>query len=142
MLSLSQIEIKDISKRYKSSLVDSLSNISFSIASGKKIGILGPNGAGKTTLISILCGLIEPTSGSVNYNSDSGEITGLNLKKIIGFVPQEYAFYHELTPIQNLNYFGALYNLSKQEISERSDFLLSILGLSEVAKKKINTFSA
>lgn len=142
MPSLSQIEIKDISKRYKSALIDSLSSISFSIASGQKIGILGPNGAGKTTLISIMCGLIESTSGNVNYKSESAnDITGLELKKIIGFVPQEYAFYHELTPIQNLNYFGALYNLTKDEIKEQSHFLLSILGLSEVAHKKINTFS-
>ena len=123
MPSLSQIEIKELSKRYKSALTDSLSSISFSIASGQKIGILGPNGAGKTSLISIMCGLIEATHGSVSYQSESNNITGIELKKIIGFVPQEYAFYHELTPIQNLNYFGALYNLSKQEISERSTAL-------------------
>jgi ABC-2 type transport system ATP-binding protein len=141
MSSLSQIEISDITKRYKSASFDSLKEVSFFINSGKKTGILGPNGAGKTTLISILCGLIEPTNGNVYFKSKEGNIEGIDLKNIIGFVPQEYAFYHELSPIQNLNYFGALYNLTKKEIKEQSNYLLSILGLSEVANKKINSFS-
>ena len=139
---LAQIAIDDISKKYKSASFESLSNVSFSIKAGNTIGILGPNGAGKTTLISILCGLIEATKGLVSYHTENNKIiTGVELKKIIGFVPQEYAFYHELTPIQNLDYFGSLYNLTKDEIKNKSTDLLSILGLSEVANKKINTFS-
>ena len=142
MSSLAHIEINDISKKYKSASFESLSNVSFSINAGQTIGVLGPNGAGKTTLISILCGLIEPTKGNVTYQLKNGNsITGVDLKKIIGFVPQEYAFYHELTPVQNMNYFGSLYNLSKDEIKEKTASLLSILGLSSVANKRINTFS-
>ncbi len=142
MSALANITIKDISKKYKSASFESLSNVSFSIEAGKTIGILGPNGAGKTTLISILCGLIEATKGSVSYQTENGDtISGIALKKIIGFVPQEYAFYHELTPVQNMNYFGSLYNLKKEEIKNKTDSLLSILGLADVAHKKINTFS-
>jgi len=142
MSTLAQIDIDNISKRYKTASSDSLNNISFSIEAGQTIGVLGPNGAGKTTLISILCGLIEPSKGSVTYKAkNGGDITGSALKKIIGFVPQEYAFYHELTPVQNMNYFGSLYNLSKNEIKDRTDSLLKILGISDVAHKKISTFS-
>ncbi len=142
MPALAQIEINSVSKKYKTASIESLSDISFSINVGQTIGILGPNGAGKTTLISILCGLISPTKGSVSYSSESANIiSGVDLKRIIGFVPQEYAFYHELTPVQNMNYFGSLYNLSKKEIKEKTDALLSVLGLSHVANKKINTFS-
>ena len=142
MSALAQIAINGISKKYKSASFESLSNVSFSIKAGNTIGILGPNGAGKTTLISILCGLIEATKGSVSYQAENNKnITGVDLKKIIGFVPQEYAFYHELTPVQNMNYFGSLYNLSKDEIKEKTASLLSILGLTDVANKKISTFS-
>jgi ABC-2 type transport system ATP-binding protein len=142
MGTLASIDINNISKKYKTATTESLSNVSFSIKAGKTIGILGPNGAGKTTLISILCGLIEATLGSVSYQTENNKtITGVDLKKIIGFVPQEYAFYHELTPVQNMNYFGSLYNLSKDEIKEKTDSLLSILGLTDVANKRINTFS-
>ena len=78
----------------------------------------------------------------MTYQTENNtDITGINLKKIIGFVPQEYAFYHELTPVQNMNYFGSLYNLSREEIKQKTDSLLSILGLADVAHKKINTFS-
>ena len=142
MSTLAQIEINNISKLYKGATSESLSDVSFSINVGQTIGVLGPNGAGKTTLISILCGLIEPSKGSVSYSSqEKSVISGIDLKKIIGFVPQEYAFYHELTPVQNMNYFGSLYNLSKKEIKEKTDSLLSVLGLTHVANKKINTFS-
>ncbi len=142
MEALAHIEINNISKKYKKATIESLSDVSFSMNVGQTIGILGPNGAGKTTLISILCGLIEPTKGTVSYATENRNmISGVDLKKIIGFVPQEYAFYHELTPIQNMNYFGSLYNLSKKEIKEKTDSLLSILGLAHVANKKINTFS-
>jgi len=142
MSTLAHFEINNISKLYKGASIESLSDVSFTINVGQTIGILGPNGAGKTTLISILCGLIEPTKGSVTYSSEKGNtISGINLKKIIGFVPQEYAFYHELTPVQNMSYFGSLYNLSKKEIKEKTDDLLSVLGLSHVSNKKISTFS-
>ena len=141
-VNLSYIELTDINKRYKKATKDSLKKISFQIKSGDKLGILGPNGAGKTTLISILCGLLEPTLGDVIYKSKQGSnITGTDLKKIIGFVPQEYAFYHELTPVQNLAYFGALYNISSKEIKKRTQQLLSILGILDVANKKVSTFS-
>jgi len=142
MSALAHIQISDISKKYKPASFESLKNISFSINAGQTIGILGPNGAGKTTLISILCGLIEPSKGDVSYQSENGNsILGIELQKIIGFVPQEYAFYHELTPVQNMNYFGSLYNLTKTEIEEKTASLLSILGLTDVAHKKISTFS-
>ena len=142
MSTVANIAVNNISKRYKSATFNSLNDVSFSINAGKTIGILGPNGAGKTTLISILCGLIEPSKGTISYQTENeGNINGVNLKKIIGFVPQEYAFYHELTPVQNMNYFGSLYNLTKEEIDSKTTSLLSILGLTDVANKRISTFS-
>ena len=114
------IKINQLSKRYRGESIDSLSTVSLDIKSGDKYAILGPNGAGKTTLISILCGIIEQSSGGVTYWENATEIEFSKIQQKLGYVPQEYAFYHELTPVQNLEYFGAMYNLSSATISKRT----------------------
>jgi len=129
------IIVEDLSKRYKNAEELSLQHVSFSVFAGDKFGILGPNGAGKTTLISIMCGIIDSSGGKVKFN-----IPGLT-EYNIGLVPQDYAFYNELTAPQNLEYFGVLYHLSKKEIKERSDKVLSLLGLLNYTDKKVKTFS-
>ncbi|SEI72881.1 ABC-2 type transport system ATP-binding protein [Dyadobacter koreensis] len=135
------IQIENITKRYKSAEEDSLSLVSLQINESDVYGLLGPNGAGKTTLISILCGIIPPSQGSIQYYIAGKKINEQERRSLLGFVPQEYAFYQELTPRQNLDYFGAMYNLSKTELSERIDKLLDELGLAKVADKEVFTFS-
>ncbi|MCK4361161.1 MAG: ABC transporter ATP-binding protein [Bacteroidales bacterium] len=135
------IQINNLTKRYFASKEESLKQVSITINSGEKFGILGPNGAGKTTLISIICGIIQSTGGSIKYFEQGNEVNLKTFRKKTGFVPQEYAFYEELTPNQNLEYFGALYNLSKKEINSRTKKLLFLLGLSKVSDKKLQTFS-
>jgi ABC-2 type transport system ATP-binding protein len=135
------IEIQNIYKRYKSSQEDSLTNVSLDIQTGDVFGLLGPNGAGKTTLISILCGIIPPSSGQILFFIDGSEVTETERKNRVGFVPQEYAFYQELTARQNLDYFGAMYNLSKNDLERRREHLLEVLGLTKAADKKVGTFS-
>lgn len=135
------LHIENVSKQYKQASELSLNEVNLQIPSGEVFGILGPNGAGKTTLISILCGIFEPSSGSFNYEIDGRKISGKTIKTHIGYVPQDLAFYEELTPIQNFQFFGAMYNLSKTEIKFQSDKLLTILGLSNVQDKKVAHFS-
>jgi ABC-2 type transport system ATP-binding protein len=135
------IQIEDVSKRYKGATNDSLKKVSLSIQTGDVYGILGPNGAGKTTLISILCGIIEASDGHVIYRDNNEEVNFKGIQPKIGFVPQEYALYQELTPVQNLEYFGALYNLSKEKIAARTTEILAVLGLSRVANDRVETFS-
>lgn len=135
------LKIENVSKRYPGETKDTLRNINLEIKVGDKFGILGPNGAGKTTLISILCGLIEASVGKVFYWGQDENIDFSVVQQKIGFVPQEYAFYQELTPIQNLEYFGAMYRLSASEIAKRTTEILKILGLSDVQHKKVGAFS-
>ncbi|OJV15587.1 MAG: ABC transporter ATP-binding protein [Dyadobacter sp. 50-39] len=135
------IEIKNVYKRYKAAQEDSLSGVSLRITQGDVFGLLGPNGAGKTTLISILCGIIPVSSGDVQFYHDGEPYSETERKRRIGFVPQEYAFYQELSPRQNLDYFGAMYNLSKTKLEERREHLLQVLGLEKAADKKVGTFS-
>jgi len=129
------IQIENLSKRYKGSKDYSLHDVSLIINKGEKFGIFGPNGAGKTTLISIICKLFSQTSGKVHNFPIKGEALS------IGFVPQDLALHEELTAYQNLEYFGALYKLTKKEVKLRLLSLLAMLGLSNVAHKKVKTFS-
>lgn len=136
------IELHSVSKRYPKSSQFSLEDISFSIKKGEKLGVFGPNGAGKTTLMSILCRIISQTSGDVNYTSLEGQsVTSKEFLNSIGFVPQDFSFYSELSPYQNLRYFGTLYGIQKTELVKRIEELMTVLGLHHVMHNKVETFS-
>ncbi|WP_281229083.1 ABC transporter ATP-binding protein [Flavobacterium aquiphilum] len=119
----------------------SLDNFSLDIKEGQIFGLLGPNGAGKTTLISILCGLIRPTSGSFTIDNLVYAEHVNEIKKIIGVVPQEYALYPTLTARENLLYFGSMYGLKGNDLKEKVIDSLDFLGLLKFADKRIETFS-
>tara|TARA_Y100000782_G_C10188984_1_gene269079 strand:- start:1359 stop:2102 length:744 start_codon:yes stop_codon:yes gene_type:complete len=135
------IEIIDVRKKYPDAPFYSLKGVNLTINTQEKYGILGPNGAGKTTLISILCRVLEPSEGDVRYFSGEKEILPPEFQTKLGYVPQEYAFYEELTPIQNLDFFGAMYGVGRKEIRSRALSVLDRIGLSDVAHKKVNSFS-
>ncbi len=135
------IAIDQVSYRYQNEVEQTLKSVQLSVLPGDIFGLLGPNGAGKTTLMSIMVGILKPGSGSVNYY-DGKRVPGRQeIREMIGYVPQDYAFYPELTPLQNLAYFGAMYNMSASRIRKRSTELLDVLGLSNVAGKKVSEFS-
>lgn len=119
----------------------SLDDFSLDIKEGQIFGLLGPNGAGKTTLISILCGLIKPTSGSFTIDNLVYAKNANEIKKIIGVVPQEYALYPTLTARENLLYFGSMYGLKGNDLKEKVIDSLDFLGLLKFADKRIETFS-
>lgn len=119
----------------------SLDNFSLDIKEGQIFGLLGPNGAGKTTLISILCGLVKPTSGNFTIDSLTYSKNSYEIKKIIGVVPQEYALYPTLTAKENLLYFGSMYGLKGSDLKEKVIDSLDFLGLLKFADKRIETFS-
>lgn len=135
------IEIHNVSKIYKGAERFSLKELSLNINSKEIFGLLGPNGAGKTTLISILCGLIKPTSGNIKINGLSFSKNSSKIKQLIGVVPQEYALYPTLTAYENLLYFGTMLGLPKKEIKSKILTELNNLGLTDFANKKVETFS-
>ena len=134
------LHVSNVYKSYGKSTVPSLDGIDFTVAKGEIVGIFGPNGAGKTTLISILCSILDPTLGSVTYYLD-GEKTPREIRSKLGFVPQDFSFFPELTAKQNLSYFGSLYNLPKAELEQKMDDLLQKVGLFHVKNQKVSTFS-
>ena len=139
-MDLAAVSIKDLSFCYSRQASACLTNINLEIKQGERFGLFGPNGAGKTTLILLMTGLMRPTSGVVKILGQ--DISGTNnIKQSIGFIPQDFAFYPELSPVENLEYLGALSGLNKLQIKAHTDELLTTLGLNEVRKNLIKTFS-
>lgn len=135
------IEIKELKKQYKNANYFSLKGIDLEIPKQSVFGLLGPNGAGKTTLISILSGLIKPTSGLFTLQGTDATTFNQDIKQTIGIVPQEYALYPSLTAYENLMYFGSLYNISKHDLKQRILNHLTDLGLEDFIHSKVQTFS-
>lgn len=135
------IKIESLSKKYKDADQYSLNDVSLNINEGEVFGLLGPNGAGKTTLISMLCGLVKPTSGHFTIDGLDYQHHSSKIKKIIGVVPQEYALYPTLSARENLHYFGSMYGLKGTELKDKVIETLDLLGLLKFADKRVETFS-
>lgn len=135
------IHIDRLAKKYKDSEIYAVQQIDLKISVSEIFGLLGPNGAGKTTLISMICGLLKPTSGTMLIDGLSFKKDRKKLQYLIGVVPQEYALYPTLTAFENLLYFGAMYGLKGNYLKTKINSTLTDLGLSKFANKKIKSFS-
>ena len=135
------IEVQHMVMTYRGAETPAVNGLSFSVQRGEFFGLLGPNGAGKSTTISILCGLLRYSSGSVMINGLDRAQHSDQLKRIIGIVPQDIALYEVLTAKENLEFFGVLYGIPDAELQRRIQELLQLFGLSEKADKKVRTFS-
>jgi len=135
------IGIKNLVKVYPGRINPAVDDLSLEIKEGEIYGILGPNGAGKTTIISILCNLIQPTSGRVTIDGLSLTSHKNKIKKLTGVVFQDIALYDKLTAYENLRYFGTLYGIPAKILNQRIDHLLARLGLEKFKNEKTGTFS-
>jgi ABC-2 type transport system ATP-binding protein len=115
--------------------------ISFSVAEGEVFGLLGPNGAGKTQTISMLTGVIPPTSGTARIGGYDITTQMDEVKKFNGLVPQDLALYPTLSARANLNFFGRIYGLGGKELKERVDDVLRIVALTDRAGEAIEKYS-
>ena len=111
------------------------------VARGEILGLLGPNGAGKTTTISMACGVVTPSRGSVKIAGISLAASPRTAKAHLGLVPQDLALFDELSADQNLRYFGALYGLRGKELAARVAWALDVVGLAERAREPVRQFS-
>lgn len=130
------INVKELTFKYPSNDHNSLEQVSLAIYANRCTGIIGPNGAGKSTLISALCGLIEPTLGEIVYGgADRHSLTDV-VKQKVALIPQEYAFYPELTIKQNLEFFVALSEPARNKRSEIVNQVLTQCQLESVKGTK------
>lgn len=133
------IEIKDLVKKYEDNIA--VDNINLSIEEGEIYGILGPNGAGKSTTISLICGLLFPTSGEIKILGKDIRKNSISVKRNLGLVPQNIALYRDFTAYENIKFFGELYGLKGKELNEAIDKALEFTELVDVKKKKADEFS-
>jgi ABC-2 type transport system ATP-binding protein len=133
------LEADNLVKRYGE--VAAVDGVSFEVEEGEVFGLLGPNGAGKTTTISMLTGVLEPTSGTARIGGHDILKEAVAVKRMNGLVPQDLALYPTLSARSNLQFFGRIYGLRGKELRERVDDVLQVVALTERADEPIEKYS-
>lgn len=133
------IEVVNLKKSYNGN--QALDSINFSITSGTVTGFLGPNGAGKTTTMRILCGYIPPSSGGVVINNINAVEEPFEVKKVVGYLPEDNPLYYDLTPLEYLEFCANIRNMSSAYARKRIKEVIEICSLNSVLIKPIATLS-
>ena len=133
------ISIRGLRKSYVGTEV--LKGIDMDIKPGQVIGYIGPNGAGKSTTVKILCGIITAFEGDIKVFGLDLKSQSIEIKKRIGYVPENGALYDLLTPREYLNFVGTLYGISKEKLDSRINNLISFFGMEKNADQRMDTFS-
>jgi ABC-2 type transport system ATP-binding protein len=133
------LEAQGLVKRYGN--LTAVDGVSLKVEAGACTGLLGPNGAGKTTTVAMIAGLLRPDGGAVLIGGEPLRGETDRRKAKIGLVPQNLALYEELTATQNLEVFGALYDLDAGRLADAARAALELVGLSDRAGDKVKTYS-
>lgn len=133
-----RLTLEHIGKRYGDTVA--LEQVNLTLEHGIH-GLLGPNGAGKTTLLRIMTDLLAPTTGRVLLDGRDIAALGVEFRKRLGYLPQDFGVYPHFTAEQFLLYIARLKGLSKFEAKQQSDQLLRLVGLEEKARNKLKGFS-
>jgi ABC-2 type transport system ATP-binding protein len=139
VLKVNILSVQELGKSFGK--LEAVKGVSFSVEKGESFSLLGPNGAGKSTTINMITGLYPPTSGSIQISGIDVIKNPKKAQKSIGVVPQEIALYETLSARENLKFWGRMYDLSGNALEKAVDEVLEIIGLTDRAKDKINTFS-
>lgn len=134
-------ELTKIFERGRKREVRALDNVSLKIKRGEVFGLLGTNGAGKTTLIRVLVGLLTPTEGKAFVLGKDVTKDIDYIRERVGLLPQEAGIYDRLTARENLVYYGGFYGITEEELNERADRLLGIVGLKDKEHYQVKGFS-
>lgn len=133
-----ELRLQNLRKQYGAKCA--VNNVSASLVPGV-YGLLGANGAGKTTLMRMICGVLEPTSGSISLNGKTIRQSGEQYYSHLGYMPQDFGFYPDFTAHEFMMYMAAVKGLDKRQAKKRTKELLHMVNLSSVADKKIKSYS-
>jgi ABC-2 type transport system ATP-binding protein len=133
------IETEGLTKRYNS--FTAVNQLTFQIREGEVFGFLGPNGAGKTTTLLMFLGLTEPTAGKLQVCGFDPTREPLQVKKRVGYLPENVGFYDDMDARENLRYVARLNNIPDEVSAPRIDQLLGLVGLLEDGSKRVGTYS-
>lgn len=131
-----ELKADRLTKQYKNKIA--VDRISFQFKEGV-YGLLGANGAGKTTFMRMLCGILTPTGGEVSF--DGIPVETEEYRACLGYLPQDFGYYPNFTGWDFLMYMAALKGISKNQAVRRTKELLELVSLTDMAKKKIKTYS-
>ena len=131
-----ELVIDRLTKQFQNKIA--VDRVSLRLHSGV-FGLLGANGAGKTTLMRMLCGILQPTSGTITF--DGMDVREEGYRAVLGYLPQDFGYYPEFTAMDFLLYMAALKGLPKKSAKRRANELLELVGLEDMGRKKIKTFS-
>lgn len=131
-----ELVVDRLTKQYKNKIA--VDRLSFRFQEGV-YGLLGANGAGKTTLMRMLCGILTPTGGEVSF--DGIDVDTEEYRGYLGYLPQDFGYYPNFTGWDFLLYMAALKGIGKKQARRRAKELLELVSLTDVAKKKIKTYS-
>jgi ABC-2 type transport system ATP-binding protein len=126
------VQTSGLTKKFGSLVA--VDHMDLSVNAGEIFGFLGPNGAGKTTTVRILCGLMMPTSGMATVVGHDVVTEPEEVKQRIGYMPQAYGLYDDLTVDENLEFFGSIYRVPRDERRKRADEILQLVRLEEFRK--------
>ncbi|MDD2621520.1 MAG: ABC transporter ATP-binding protein [Bacteroidales bacterium] len=129
------IQVNNLTKKFGD--FTSVNNISFDVKKGEIFGLLGANGAGKTTTIRMLCGLLIPTSGTMNVAGFDVFTQGKEIRKHIGYMSQRFSLYEDLSVIENLELFGTIYKLKRDILRKRILQIIARLQMRKYAGSKV-----
>jgi len=133
------LRLENLSKSFGE--IKAVDNVSFQVESGEIFGLLGPNGAGKTTIIQMVAGLLKPDNGRIWLDSIEALVNPEATKKLLGVVPQEMAFYEELSAWENLFFWGSIQGVKGKILKNRIHFYLEKTGLLARAKDPLKKYS-
>jgi ABC-2 type transport system ATP-binding protein len=133
------IKIEGLTKKYGTQ--KAVDNISFEVKTGEIVGFLGPNGAGKTTTMKMITNYISIGEGDINIGGKSVKSNADNLKKYIGYLPENNPLYHDMAVIDYLAFCAALQDVPKNQINDRIREMIRICGLNAEKHKKIGELS-
>ena len=133
------IETHELTKRYGDQIA--VNALTLEVKQGEIFGFLGPNGAGKTTTLLMLLGLSEPTAGTARVCGYDPTRDPLQVKRLVGYLPESVGFYEDMTALQNLTYVARLNGLEKSGIPRKIEALLDQVGLLTEARKRVGAYS-
>src|SRR5512144_1918428 len=133
-----KLTITGLGKQYRSDLWG-LRNFSLEIKPGV-LGLLGPNGAGKSTFMRMLATITKPTEGKILWNDMDAVASPDTLRAVLGYLPQDFGVYPNLTAVEFLEYMAAIKGLSAQATKQRIDELLQLVNLKDAAKRPLGGY--